>query len=110
MNQSTFPFTPFTLGALAVALALACFLSPHASESPDGLEKFAEKFGVEAAEIPTWKQSPLPDYATPFVSNEALSGPLAGAIGTLLMFGLLFGIGKLVASRNKTDAEGACTP
>jgi cobalt/nickel transport protein len=107
MNARTFPFT---LAALAVALVLACFLSPHASENPDGLEKFAENFGVEAAEIPAWKQSPLPDYSTPFVSSESLSGPVAGAIGTLIMFGALFGLGKLIAARNRAQSETACAP
>lgn len=85
------------LVGLALALLVA-ILSPLASAHPDGLERVAEDKGfIEAAQDP-WYEI-IPDYVLPGVSNEAVATILAGIIGTVLMFGLAFGLGKLVAKR-----------
>ena len=65
----------FTLAGLAIAVALALFVSPWASSSPDGLEKVAEDKGfIEKAEEtePVWESSPIPDYAVPGLTAEAV--------------------------------------
>ena len=85
---------------LGVSLLLALFLSPFASTSPDGLEKVAETKGFkekgEAGRF--WKHAPLPDYALPWIGNEKVSAALAGLLGTLAIFLIALGVGKLLRS------------
>lgn len=75
-------------GILLLALALAAFVSPWASRSPDGLERVAEDQGfiAQGEGKPTWQNAPLPDYAVPLVHNPSASTALAGSIGTLVVF------------------------
>jgi|GEM_PF-5188874 len=106
---------PFYLGCLAVALLLACFLSPMASEKPDGLDRFAEDHGIEAGGDPFWTRSPMADYAAPFAASDRLRTGFAGGLGTLLVFGTLLLGGKVVANcpRRKpqpTSPEAQCKP
>jgi len=85
------------LVGLALALLVA-ILSPLASAHPDGLERVAEDKGfIEAAQDP-WYEI-IPDYVLPGVSNETVATILAGIVGTVLMFGLMFGLGKVLAKR-----------
>ena len=80
---------------LVVALFMGVVLSNFASSSPDGLEKVAEDLRfLEKGEGYEVIHSPLPDYTVPSISNEALAASLAGLIGTLIMFGLVYGMGK----------------
>jgi len=82
---------------LLVALGLA-ILSPLASSWPDGLERVAEDKGfIEAALEPAFEI--IPDYVFPGVGNEALATILAGIVGTLILFGLTYGVGSLLKRR-----------
>ncbi|OGP93116.1 MAG: hypothetical protein A2156_08290 [Deltaproteobacteria bacterium RBG_16_48_10] len=83
---------------LGVSILLALLLSPFASSSPDGLEKVAEMKGFkEKGEgWKLWKYAPLPDYAIPWIKNEKMSTALSGLLGTLAIFFIAFGIGKLL--------------
>ncbi|MFH8789436.1 PDGLE domain-containing protein [Streptomyces roseoverticillatus] len=57
-------------------------LSYYASASPDGLEKVAHDKGIDSKEeAHAAKDSPLADYQVKDVSDERLSGGLAGVIG-----------------------------
>ncbi len=98
--------TAFLLAALGVSLVLALLLSPFASSSPDGLERVAEDKGfmetAEGAEL--WEAAPAPDYLMPGVSHEGLATGLAGAAGTLIMFGAGMGLARVLA-RRRSDAE-----
>ena len=91
-------FDGFVWIGLGIAFLMALFLSPFASTSPDGLEKvglemgFAEKGG----EGTLWKHAPLRDYAIPWIKNEKISIAISGLIGTLGIFLIAFGIGKLM--------------
>ncbi|MBU2617230.1 MAG: PDGLE domain-containing protein [Euryarchaeota archaeon] len=78
---------------LIIALVLAGVISLFASPLPDGLERVAidHDFLGEGHEV---MHSPMPDYVVPGISNETLATSLAGLIGTLMMFGLVYGIGK----------------
>jgi len=85
------------LSWLAVALILAFFISPLASSSPDGLEKVAEDKGfLEQGEAEPLFLSPVPDYTWPGIDNEGTATGLAGIFGTLVVFGLAYGIGAMV--------------
>lgn len=85
--------------SLLVCLAVAC-LSPLASSSPDGLERVAEDKGF----IDLGQEAPfqvIADYVFPGVENEALATILAGLIGTLILFGVAYGIAWLLVLRKR---------
>lgn len=84
----------WTVAGLLVALVVAVF-SFAASGSPDGLERVAEDHGfIGTALDPLYNI--LPDYTIPFIGNETLSGIVAVVLGTLLVFVLALGIGRMV--------------
>jgi len=83
-------------GGLGLALAIAAFLSPFASSSPDGLERVAEDLGFLDKGI-TLFASPIPDYLFPGVGNEKIATALAGIIGTGLVFIFMYAMGKFLA-------------
>ncbi|MBM3117958.1 MAG: hypothetical protein FJ006_00140 [Chloroflexi bacterium] len=86
-------------GALILAFILA-ILSPLASSSPDGLERVAENKGfIEAALEPVYKI--IPDYVIPGVTNEAVATILAGIVGTAILFGIGYGLAKLLSVRRE---------
>jgi len=81
-------------GVLILALFLA-LLSPLASSSPDGLERVAEDKGfMETAREAVFEV--IPDYALPGVGNEVGATILAGIIGTLMLFGIGYGLAQLL--------------
>ena len=86
----------FVVGGLLVAVALALFLSPFASSSPDGLERVADDRGFAASERDhALKEGPVADYSVRGVANERIGTGIAGLIGVILTFGigtLLFGV------------------
>jgi hypothetical protein len=84
-----------------VCLAVAS-LAPLASSSPDGLERIAEDKGF----IDLAGESPfqiIADYVFPGIENEALATILAGIIGTIILFGVVYGLSwLLIAGKKKT--------
>ncbi|MEE9528550.1 MAG: PDGLE domain-containing protein [Dehalococcoidia bacterium] len=84
-------------GVLILALFLA-LLSPLASSSPDGLERVAEDKGfMETAREVVFEV--IPDYVLPGVGNEAGATILAGIIGTLMLFGIGYGLAQLLKAK-----------
>ena len=82
---------------LLIALAVT-LISPLASAWPDGLERVAEDKGfVEDAQDAPYEV--IPDYVFPGVGNEAVATILAGIVGTLMVFGLAYGLGVLLRRR-----------
>ncbi len=84
---------------LIVCLLVALF-SPLASSSPDGLERVAEDTGF----IALAKAAPfqlVADYVFPGVESEVVATILAGLLGTLILFGVVYGLAWLVKSRKK---------
>jgi cobalt/nickel transport system permease protein len=80
------------VGGLLLAVLVA-LLSPLASANPDGLEKVAEDLGFLAlGDSPSYEI--LPDYTIPFVENEAFTTILAVVLGTVLMFGIAWFLGR----------------
>ena len=89
------------IGLLA-CLAVAC-LSPLASSSPDGLERVAEnKVFIDLGQEAPFQV--IADYVFPGIGNEALATILAGLIGTLILFGIVYSISWLIKSRKKEAA------
>jgi cobalt/nickel transport system permease protein len=89
----------FLAYGMIVALGLAIFVSPYACSWPDGLDKIAQKFGFEgrvAALIQGW----IPDYKMPGITSVGFATAVAGAVGTLIMFGLACLVGRLLVRKN----------
>ena len=84
---------------IGVAL-FAVLLSPLASASPDGLERVAEDMGF----LHLGQSAPyqiLPDYTIPFLGETALSTIVAGAVGALVVLGIVIVVGQSL--RRKTS-------
>jgi hypothetical protein len=86
-------------GVLIIALLLA-ILSPLASSSPDGLERVAEDKGFISASLEPLFEV-MSDYVIPGVTNEALATILAGIVGTLILFGIGYGLAKLLRAKSE---------
>lgn len=80
---------------LLISLIVGGWLSLFASSSPDGLEKVAEETGFLQTGF-SLVAGIIPDYAVPGITNESMAVSLAGIIGTLLVFVVLFGIGRVI--------------
>jgi cobalt/nickel transport protein len=91
-----------TFLALGIALAIALFLSPFASSWPDGLDRVAKDLGFfekgEGAEV---LKAPIPDYKIPGLDSEGFSAALSGTLGTLAMFGIGFGVARLMRRKGQ---------
>jgi hypothetical protein len=101
----------FVVLGLAVALALAFFVSPLASSEPDGLERVAIDQGFEGqASEHAMANGPLADYAVTGVDNSWLSTGLSGVIGVILCF-VIAGAAVLAirAFRKRAAADSAPT-
>jgi cobalt/nickel transport protein len=101
----------FVLAGLGIALLIGVFLSPFASQHPDGLDRVAQdlKFEDQAAESPLAHQIPFyqvfDEYALRGVP-EQVATPLAGLVGTLAAFGVAWGIGKVAVRGTKAVSQG----
>lgn len=84
---------------LSVALLLA-ILSPLASQFPDGLDRFARDQGFfDRAGEPAFRV--IPAYSFPGVDSEAAAAVIAGLLGTLLLFGLGYGLASVLKSKHE---------
>lgn len=96
------------IGGLLIALAVALFLSPLASQSPDGLERVAEEHGfMDRAAGKAVHRAPVPDYAVPGMGNPILFTALSGLIGTLAAFGMALMVAGLLRARAERDRPSA---
>ncbi len=107
----------FWLTGLAASLLIAGVVSPFASPDPDGLDRVSQDHGFD-----TKAQDTPPAHKLPFYSvfdQYALRGvpssvatPIAGVIGTLVTFGLAWGVGSLLVKpgASRSDSDGADRP
>ena len=95
----------FLFSGLALALGIAAFLSPFASKDPDGLDRVSQDLKFENKAAEQTKQLPFSqifeEYSFKAVPNEKVSTALAGVTGTLVVFGLAWGIGKLTIRKSE---------
>jgi hypothetical protein len=98
----------FVAAALVVALALAFFVSPQASNQPDGLNKVAIDKGFadnETAHALT--DGPTAGYAVKGVDNDRLATGLAGLIGVTVTFAIAGGLFLVLRqTRRSTEPMG----
>ena len=98
-----------TAAGLVIALAVAIFLGPLASQLPDGLEFVGKKLDFLKGEAPSIVSAPIPDYQLPGLSDRSLSAATAaaGALGTLVVFGLGLGVAGVFSHRSVTSSASA---
>jgi cobalt/nickel transport system permease protein len=80
---------------------IVVLLSPLASSDPDGLERVAGDLGF----LSTGQSAPyeiIPDYTVPFLGETPLSTIAAGAIGVLVLVGLLYALGRSLQERRSS--------
>ena len=97
------------LAGLGIALAVAVFLAPFAYDQPDGLEFVGEKLHFlpdgEPA-LPAPFPAPIPDYELklPGLEHVKLATAAAGLVGTLVVFGVAWGMAKILPARQNEEA------
>jgi hypothetical protein len=95
------------LVGLGITGLIVLLLAPLASPDPDGLERVAGDHGF-LAQAQDALYSILPDYTVPGLDDPVVTTIVAGLIGTLIVFGLMWGLGVLLARRRRsTDREGS---
>lgn len=92
------------VAGLGVALAVAAFASPFASEWDDGLEFVGKKFEfLPDEEVPPIVRSPMAGYEAPVpaslggVDRVKAATAAAGVIGTLVVFGFAWTMARVFA-------------
>ena len=101
----------FIFAGLAVALSIAALLSPFASKNPDGLDRVSKdlKFDEKATAESLAKRLPFSqifeEYSFKAIPDEKVSTALAGVTGTLLVFGLAWGVGKLAIRKSESKQK-----
>lgn len=111
MNQNSSPTSDrkFIWASLGVALIIGVFISPFASQNPDGLDRVSQdlKFDRKAAAEPPAHKLPFylvfEEYSFRGVP-ESIATPVAGLFGTLATFGLTLAGGKLILRSSKQNA------
>lgn len=98
----------FTIAGLGVALIVAVFLSPFASPDPDGLNRVAEdlEFADRESSNPPARNLPFAKVFDGYAFTKVPEGaatPVAGLLGTLVTFGIAWGIGKVMVRRSLRD-------
>jgi len=91
------------VGGLAIALVVAVFLAPLASDFKDGLEAGMSVLGIEESE-PVWKNAPLPDYEPRRADDDETELPwwvtsLVGAGGSIAVGVIAWVLAAGVAGR-----------
>jgi cobalt/nickel transport system permease protein len=101
-------------GGLGIALAVAVFLSPFASSSPDGLEFVGAKLGFLSdsdSAAPPPISVPIPEYQLrlPGVDHVKLATAMAGLVGTLVVFGVGWGMARVLPRAGRGEAVADAT-
>ena len=91
---------PFLVFGLLISLGLALFVAPFACPWPDGLDKTAEHLGFANQQnknrpVTAWAH----DYHIPGIASAGLSTALAGAAGTVLIFGVSYLLAKALVPK-----------
>lgn len=97
----------FVLIGIAVSLLLVFVAAPHASSSPDGLERVAADTGIDRQVADhALADGPLADYGVQGIDRPGLSTGVAGALGVVITFVLGAGlVGLLRVTRRRASAD-----
>jgi cobalt/nickel transport system permease protein len=90
-----------------IALGLALFASPLASQWPDGLDKTAEVLGFKGKAVSPILPVPFPDYGMAGIHWSVLGTSIAGAAGTLVVFVLAWLLARVLVPKPSAQAEAS---
>ncbi len=95
---------------LGIAVLIAVLLSPLASRNPDGLDRVAQDHKLETKTDgqPLAHQLPFYQVFEEYTMRgvpAAIATPLAGLVGTLVTFGIAWGMGKLVVRQPNSPPD-----
>ena len=94
--------TPLLVFGMLIALGLALFVSPFACTWPDGLDHVAEALGFQARAASTRIiASPIAEYRFPWFHSPVLATAAAGAVGTVVAFGLSLLLARMLSREQK---------
>ena len=82
-----------SLGLLGIALVVAAFLAPLATELPDGLDRTAQVLGFAHRARSLWP-APLAGYQLPAFPSATLASAVAGIAGTIAAAALAWMISR----------------
>jgi len=100
-DGSARPSREWFLYAGLATLALTLFVAPFACPWPDGLDSVAAQLGFDRHA--TAMAAPIADYHFPGIHSAVGATALAGALGSLVVFGLAFILGRLLIPRPPTS-------
>ena len=84
---------------------MAIFVAPFACPWPDGLESVAAKLGFEHKAVQRVVRAPAPGYRVPGVHRAAAATALAGAAGTVVVFGLSLLLARSLVRKGEGEAH-----
>ena len=90
---------------LLAALGLAIFVAPFACPWPDGLESVATRLGFEHKAAQQIVRTPAPGYQVRGVRWAAGATAVAGAAGTLVVFGLALLLARSLVREPEKDSH-----
>jgi cobalt/nickel transport system permease protein len=100
----------FVIIGVAVSLVLVFVAAPHASSSPDGLEKVAADTGIDLQVTDhAMADSPLADYGVQGIDSPGLGTGVSGALGVVATFVLGAGLVGLLRVTRRRAPTGAAT-
>jgi hypothetical protein len=82
-----------------IFVAIGTFLFSYAMET---LDVAAEELGATTQIV---INAPLPDYVVPGFEDNIIVNLMLGIASTLLIFGVTYGVGKLLPKRNISSAS-----
>jgi cobalt/nickel transport system permease protein len=95
---------------LLVVLGLAVFVAPFACPWPDGLEAVAARLGFEHQTVEHLVSAPAPDYALPGIHWTVGAMALAGLVGTIVVLGLSWMLGRFLVRAEGLKEANALNP
>jgi cobalt/nickel transport system permease protein len=95
---------------VVIAIGLALFISPFASQLPDGLEKTAADLGFASQALAPAIAAPIADYQMPGISSAAMGTAIAGVIGTLVAFLFALLLARLLIPKPAPQPVPAAVP
>ncbi len=92
---------------LLMVLGVALFVAPFACPWPDTVQNLVSRLGIETKASHPLVAAPFADYHLPGIDSAVSSVALAGAIGTLVVFGLAFVLARLLVPGTKDGTPSA---
>jgi cobalt/nickel transport system permease protein len=98
------PWNEFAKYGLLATVGVALFVAPFACSWPDGLERVAGRLGFEDKASRPMLVAPAAGYRVPGVHWAAGATAVAGAAGSIVVFGLALVLARSLVRAEKTES------